>query len=160
MTPRDIPVKSSVFTPALSPRTNVSAPRLTLPEKSSHDLAKAIDLNSFYSKLVKDLFKLPSVSESERKSGLSDTKASRAVLDATTGNRQTAALHGPDQVAGGRHDEFAGLGDFGVNSSIGANWGGGLAVELTEEVNKWMAIAKVPAPFWRNVAMNVLLKRK
>lgn len=33
-----------------------------------------------------------------------------------------AALHGPDQVAGGFPDRFNGLGDSGVNSSIGNQW--------------------------------------
>jgi hypothetical protein len=34
-----------------------------------------------------------------------------------------AVLHGPDQVAGGRPDRFDGLGDSGVNSSLGSQWG-------------------------------------
>ena len=33
-----------------------------------------------------------------------------------------AALHDPDQVAGGRADTITGLGDARVNSSIGAQW--------------------------------------
>ena len=33
-----------------------------------------------------------------------------------------AVLHGPDQYPGGRPDAFDGLGDSGINSSIGSQW--------------------------------------
>ena len=33
-----------------------------------------------------------------------------------------AALHGPDQIAGGRPDNITGLGDSKINSSIGSQW--------------------------------------
>lgn len=35
-----------------------------------------------------------------------------------------AALHGPDQVAGGNPNQFTGFGDARVNSSLGSQWGG------------------------------------
>lgn len=38
------------------------------------------------------------------------------------GFKKTAATHGPDGVAGGHHMSFHGMGDFGVNSSIGSSW--------------------------------------
>ena len=33
-----------------------------------------------------------------------------------------AALHGPDQIVGGRADNISGLGDSTINSSIGSQW--------------------------------------
>ncbi|MFA9457724.1 polymorphic toxin type 15 domain-containing protein [Halalkalibacter sp. AB-rgal2] len=33
-----------------------------------------------------------------------------------------AALHNPDQIAGGRPDKIGGMGDKGINSSIGSQW--------------------------------------
>ena len=33
-----------------------------------------------------------------------------------------AALHGPDQIIGGRADNITGLGDSNINSSIGSQW--------------------------------------
>ena len=33
-----------------------------------------------------------------------------------------AALHNPDQIAGGYPDKIGGMGDTGVNSSIGIQW--------------------------------------
>lgn len=33
-----------------------------------------------------------------------------------------SALHGPDQIAGGRADNITGLGDSRINSSIGSQW--------------------------------------
>ena len=36
--------------------------------------------------------------------------------------RTQAALHNPDQIAGGKPDQIGGMGDKGINSSIGSQW--------------------------------------
>ena len=46
-----------------------------------------------------------------------------------------AALHDPDQVAGGFYDHITGMGDRGVNSSIGSQWGKGNADILEKYVD-------------------------
>lgn len=45
-----------------------------------------------------------------------------------------AALHNPDQVAGGDPTKVTGVGDRKVNSSIGAQWGNGQADKLEQQV--------------------------
>ena len=51
--------------------------------------------------------------------GKSPAEASRMAKDWAKGK---AALHGPDQIAGGRADNISGLGDSRINSSIGSQW--------------------------------------
>ena len=45
-----------------------------------------------------------------------------AVAEANSWAKGKAALHGPDQIAGGRADNIIGLGDSRINSSIGSQW--------------------------------------
>ena len=54
-----------------------------------------------------------------RKQGLSRADAT---IQATKWMETKAALHNPDQIAGGRVDIIGGLGDKRVNSSIGSQW--------------------------------------
>ena len=51
--------------------------------------------------------------------GMSFDEASNAANSWAEGK---AALHGPDQIAGGTADNIVGLGDARINSSIGAQW--------------------------------------
>ena len=46
-----------------------------------------------------------------------------------------AALHDPDQVAGGFYNHITGMGDRGINSSIGSQWGLGNADQLARYVD-------------------------
>ena len=52
------------------------------------------------------------------------------------GNRKYAALHEPDQIAGGYAKNVTGLGLFGVNSSIGSQWETNGNAAIMEE-NLW-----------------------
>ncbi|MBF1111487.1 MAG: hypothetical protein HXL62_04100 [Streptococcus sp.] len=54
-----------------------------------------------------------------RKSGLNRQDAT---LQAEEWLATQAALHNPDQIAGGYPDKIGGMGDTGVNSSIGIQW--------------------------------------
>lgn len=54
-----------------------------------------------------------------RRSGLS---AEDAKIQACEWMKSQAALHNPDQVAGGSYGNIGGVGSSGVNSSIGAQW--------------------------------------
>ena len=54
-----------------------------------------------------------------RQSGLG---RSEAKSEADRWIKTQAALHDPDQIAGGFPKNVTGVGDFGINSSIGAQW--------------------------------------
>ena len=54
-----------------------------------------------------------------RQSGLG---CSEAKSEADRWIKTQAALHDPDQIAGGFPKNVTGVGDFGINSSIGAQW--------------------------------------
>ncbi len=61
----------------------------------------------------------------------------------------TAALHGPDQVAGGHHKGLTGLGSLRINSSIGSQWakiqegeGQQRSIELLNHVEAFMKTVK------------------
>lgn len=54
-----------------------------------------------------------------RRNGLS---AEEAKVQAEGWIKTQAALHNPDQVAGGNASNIGGVGDKGVNSSIGSQW--------------------------------------
>jgi len=66
-------------------------------------------------------------------------------------------LHGLDQSAGGDPLQFTGLGDRGVNRSLGRQWGGrrGNANALEEGMES--ALAALPPELWGDVRMNVRL---
>jgi len=62
---------------------------------------------------------LQSKIESNQKKGMS---YSEAKADAQEWIKKQAALHNPDQIAGGDPSKVSGMGDAGVNSSIGSQW--------------------------------------
>jgi len=57
--------------------------------------------------------------ESNQKNGLSYSEAKQ---EATQWISTQAALHNPDQIAGGDPSKVSRMGDAGVNSSIGSQW--------------------------------------
>ena len=57
--------------------------------------------------------------ESNQKKGMS---YSEAKAEAQEWIKKQAALHNPDQIAGGDPSKVSGMGDAGVNSSIGSQW--------------------------------------
>lgn len=59
--------------------------------------------------------------ESNQKKGMS---YSEAKAEAQKWIKTQAALHNPDQIAGGDPSKVSGMGDAGVNSSIGSQWKG------------------------------------
>ncbi|PAD34258.1 polymorphic toxin type 15 domain-containing protein [Terribacillus saccharophilus] len=54
-----------------------------------------------------------------RKQGLSRNEAK---LEANNWLKSQAALHNPDQIAGGNPSDIGGLGDKRINSSLGSQW--------------------------------------
>ncbi len=69
-----------------------------------------------------------------------------------------AALHNPDQVAGGDPTKVTGMGDRKVNSSIGGQWGGGLADKLEQQVRDYIKENNIPPEDWSKIKMNVNLR--
>lgn len=67
-----------------------------------------------------------------------------------------AVLHGPDQVAGGNPDQYTGMGDSGVNSSLGSQWGGqsGLADDLRAQMDAIIERSGIPDELLGDVRMN------
>ncbi|MEA3018007.1 MAG: hypothetical protein QOI38_2729 [Sphingomonadales bacterium] len=91
---------------------------------------------------------------------------STARAKAEEGMQNTAMLHEPDKVAGGRYEKITDIGQLDVNNDIGANWGGrtiGLAVRkpiaknLEKAITEEMKQKKVSRAFWRKVGMDVTL---
>jgi hypothetical protein len=68
-------------------------------------------------------------------------------------------LHGPDQAAGGNPLQYTGLGDSGINSSLGSQWGGqkGQALALHFQMNNALARSGIPRELWGDVRMNVIM---
>lgn len=73
--------------------------------------------------------------EAEKIQRVENCDAKTAMKKAKEKYAGTAALHDPDQVAGGFYDHITGLGDLDVNSSIGSQWGKGNATVLGEYVD-------------------------
>jgi hypothetical protein len=94
-----------------------------------------------------------SVSEGGGRVGQNELAAAREAAGGVPGD-DTAVLHGPDQVAGGRPDVFDGLGDSGINSSIGSQWQSRID-RLDENVDS--AVVSVPAELLSFVHMQVRL---
>ena len=65
-----------------------------------------------------------------------------------------AALHNPDQIAGGNPFNIGGLGDSGVNSSIGSQWK--YRIDIVDEQIQKM-IKTIPKEQWSNTYLNVHL---
>jgi hypothetical protein len=66
------------------------------------------------------------------------------------------ALHGPDQVAGGNPQQFTGMGDAGVNRSLGRQWGsGGQAKALNRQMTAALADSGIPFELWGDIRVKV-----
>lgn len=86
-----------------------------------------------------------------RKQGLSRTDATKQASDWL---ETKAALHNPDQIAGGRADIIGGLGDKRVNSSIGSQW----KYRIDDVDEQIMEIARTMSPEQlNNTYLNVRL---
>lgn len=71
-----------------------------------------------------------------------------------------AALHNPDQIAGGNYDDVTEMGDKRINSSIGSQWGTkdtGRAQNLEDELRKVLdGPPKIDEEQQKNIKMNVI----
>ncbi|MBC1640015.1 hypothetical protein HB936_14460 [Listeria welshimeri] len=67
-----------------------------------------------------------------------------------------AALHNPDQIAGGKADIIGGMGDKGINSSIGSQWR--YRIDIVDEQIRGMAKNMTPEQL-KNTYLNVKLTR-
>lgn len=71
-----------------------------------------------------------------------------------------AALHNPDQIAGGNFDDVTEMGDKRINSSIGSQWGTkdtGRAQNLEDELRKVLeGPPKIDEEQQKNIKMNVI----
>ncbi|WP_121616335.1 T7SS effector LXG polymorphic toxin [Virgibacillus halodenitrificans] len=86
-----------------------------------------------------------------RKQGLSRADAKK---QASKWMETKAALHNPDQIAGGRADNIGGLGDKRVNSSIGSQWKYRIDV-VDQQIRE---VAKIMSPDQlKNTYLNVKL---
>jgi Novel toxin 15 len=86
-----------------------------------------------------------------RKQGLSRADATK---QASEWLETKAALHNPDQIAGGRADIIGGLGDKRVNSSIGSQWK--YRIDVVDEQIKEIAKNMSPEQL-KNTYLNVKL---
>ncbi|GEA88037.1 polymorphic toxin type 15 domain-containing protein [Cellulomonas cellasea] len=85
--------------------------------------------------------------------GLSRTQA---MIDARARLAGQDPLHGPDQRAGGNPWQFTGMGDDGVNRSIGSQWKKRSDV-LRRGVGSAIRRSGLPPELWGDVRMNVRL---
>ncbi|MBC1330900.1 polymorphic toxin type 15 domain-containing protein [Listeria booriae] len=67
-----------------------------------------------------------------------------------------AALHNPDQIAGGKALNIGGLGDRRINSSIGSQWRYRIDI-VDEKINQM--IGQIPKENWKDTYLNVSLKQ-
>ncbi|CCU57188.1 T7SS effector LXG polymorphic toxin [Bacillus subtilis] len=88
-----------------------------------------------------------------RKQGLSRTDATK---QASEWMDTQAALHNPDQIAGGRADNIGGLGDKRVNSSLGSQWK--YRIDIVDEQIREMAKNMSPEEI-KNTYLNVKLSQ-
>ncbi|MBC1229006.1 hypothetical protein HB816_00885 [Listeria booriae] len=87
-----------------------------------------------------------------RKSGISLTEARK---QAKNWMDTQAALHNPDQIAGGNPLNIGGLGDKRINSSIGSQWKYRIDI-VDEQINQM--ISQIPKAQWKDIYLNVSLK--
>ena len=71
--------------------------------------------------------------------------------------RTKAALHNPDQIAGGNPFNISGLGDAGVNSSIGSQWKNRISI-VDEAVRKHIKENNLMESDLKKVYLNVKLE--
>ncbi|PAD40168.1 hypothetical protein CHH53_02285 [Terribacillus sp. 7520-G] len=86
-----------------------------------------------------------------RKQGLSRAEATK---QASEWLETKAALHNPDQIAGGRTDIIGGMGDKRVNSSIGSQWK--YRIDVVDEQIREMA-KNMSSEQLKNTYLNVKL---
>jgi Novel toxin 15 len=131
--------------------------RLQRPANATGALVYAINADPHLSAFVANVFSR--YSQTTQRNGLAESTAAREV---EAWMRTQHALHSPDQVAGGRHDQLTGLGAGTVNVDIGRNWGGvkkpiHLANTLHQDTLESMRRLNVRRAFWRQVRMNISL---
>ena len=71
-----------------------------------------------------------------------------------------AALHGPDQIAGGRADNITGLGNSGINSSIGSQWKSRVNVlddYVNSKISNYIKSNPTNTNGWKNLHLDVEL---
>ena len=86
-----------------------------------------------------------------RKQGLSRAEGTK---QATEWLETKAALHNPDQIAGGRADIIGGLGDKRVNSSLGSQWK--YRIDVVDE-QIWEVAKNMTPEQLKNTYLNVKL---
>lgn len=76
-------------------------------------------------------------------------------MEADARIKTQVALHDPDQVAGGFAQNVTGVGDYGVNSSIGSQWKTriGAVDEVVDEI-----VRTTPYEDLNQIYLNVKLK--
>ncbi|MBS5886857.1 MAG: hypothetical protein KIC81_18765 [Clostridium sp.] len=87
-----------------------------------------------------------------RKSGLSYSEAKKQAEEWITSQ---AALHNPDQIAGGNPSKIGGMGDKNINSSIGSQWK--YRIDVVDEQIKALA-DKMTESDRKSTYLNVKLK--
>ncbi|MFE1646488.1 polymorphic toxin type 15 domain-containing protein [Microbacterium sp. P01] len=161
---------------ALDDMVNEVPPRLTRLENGDYQLADGVDVDSFTRQQPHhDMDEFNRQVELQR-NGLNDLSVAewrhnvehyrehgrmgedlqaleRAERGGVPGDGQ-AVLHGPDQVAGGRPERFDGLGDAGINSSLGSQWKNRVN-DLWDDVDE--SVADIPRDLWPYIRLNVHL---
>ncbi len=68
------------------------------------------------------------------------------------------ALHNPDSIVGGTAEGVSGMGDRGVNRSIGSQWRGkGRADSLEQQVREQLSKQGIKTPPNDNIPENLLM---
>ncbi|MCD8363747.1 MAG: polymorphic toxin type 15 domain-containing protein [Lachnospiraceae bacterium] len=92
--------------------------------------------------------------ETNQKNGMS---YSEAKAEASNWIKTQAALHNPDQIAGGDPEKVSRMGDAGVNSSIGSQWKSAERIGKLDTVIREYADGKTPEELSR-IKLNVKLE--
>lgn len=109
--------------------------------KEGNALQKAVRQNAYAEKVIE-----------LREKGCSPVKAEE---EAKKWMNTKAALHGPDQVAGGNPEKIDGIGDAAINSSLGSQWKYRIN-EVDEKIAK--AAEKMTEAERKNTYLNIKLR--
>lgn len=109
--------------------------------KEGDALQKAVRQNAYAEKVIE-----------LREKGYSAIKAEE---EAKKWMNTKAALHGPDQVAGGNPEKIDGIGDAAINSSLGSQWKYRIN-EVDEKIGK--AAEKMTESERKNTYLNIKLR--
>lgn len=112
-------------------------------DKSSKALQKEYREKALQTK-IKELRKTENLTQSE---------AEKRAKEWISGK---AALHDPDQIAGGYADRITGMRDTRVNSSIGSQWRSRIG-SVDEAVDNYIKANNIPKSDWGNIYLNVKL---